>query len=45
MNAANLVKIFCIFDEFCKIFDLELKKYLFGTPGKKRRCQSKREHG
>ena len=42
MNAANLVEIFCIFDEFCKIFDPELKKYLVDTPGKKRRKRKNR---
>ena len=26
MDTANLVEIFCIFDEFCKYFDIELKK-------------------
>ena len=27
MDTANLVEIFCIFDEFCKYFDIELKKH------------------
>ena len=42
MNAANLVEIFCIFDEFCKIFDPELKKHLVDTPGKKHRKRKNR---
>ena len=28
MDTANLVEIFCIFDEFCKYFDIELKKHV-----------------
>ena len=28
MDTANLVEIFCIFDEFCKYFDIELKKHM-----------------
>ena len=27
MDTANLVEFFCIFDEFCKYFDIELKKH------------------
>lgn len=42
MNAANLVEIFCIFDEFCKIFDPELKKHLVDVSGKKRRNRKNR---
>ena len=37
MDTANLVEIFCLFDEFCKIFEPELKKHLVDAPGKKRR--------
>ena len=37
MDTANLVEIFCLFDEFCKIFEPELKKHLVEVPGKKRR--------
>lgn len=37
MNTANIVEIFCIFDEFCKIFEPELKKHLIDVPGKRHR--------
>ena len=37
MDTANLVEIFCLFDEFCKIFEPELKKHLLDVPGKRRR--------
>ena len=42
MNTANLVEIFCLFDEFCKIFEPELKKHLVDVPGKKRRNRKNR---
>ena len=42
MNTANLVEIFCIFDESCKIFEPELKKHLVDVPGKKRRNRKSR---
>ena len=29
MNTANLVKIFCIFDEICNFFEAEQKKIIF----------------
>ena len=29
MTTANLVEIYCIFDEFCKIFNPELKSICF----------------
>lgn len=35
MSTTNLVEIFCLFDEFCKIFEPELKKHLVDIPGKK----------
>ena len=42
MDTANLVEIFCLFDEFCKIFEPELKKHLVEVPGKKHRNRKKR---
>lgn len=42
MNTANIVEIYCIFDEFCKIFDPELKKHLLDVPGKRRRNRKSR---
>ena len=42
MDTANLVEIFCLFDEFCKIFEPELKKHLVEVPGKKQRNRKKR---
>ena len=33
MATANLVEIYCIFDEFCKIFNPELKKHLIPADG------------
>ena len=42
MNTANIVEIYCIFDEFCKIFDPELKKHLIDVPGKHRRNRKSR---
>lgn len=37
MDTANLVEFFCLFDEFCKVFEPELKKHLIDVPGKRRR--------
>lgn len=37
MDTANLVEIFCLFDEFCKVFEPKLKKHLVDVPGKRRR--------
>ena len=34
--------LFCLFDEFCKIFEPELKKHLVDVPGKKRRNRKNR---
>lgn len=42
MDTENLVEIFCLFDEFCKIFEPELKKHLVDVPGKKRRNRKNR---
>ena len=40
MTTANLVEIYCIFDEFCKIFNPELKKHLLSANGKQHRNRS-----
>lgn len=37
MTSTNLVEIFCILDEFCKYFTLEVKKHTLEVPGKCRR--------
>ena len=37
MDTANLVEIFCIFDEFCKYFDIELKKHVIEDSNRRRR--------
>ena len=37
MDTANLVEIFCIFDEFCKYFDIELKKHVIEDSNKRHR--------
>lgn len=37
MTDANLIEIFCIFDEFCKYFSPELKKRTLDTSGKRHR--------
>ena len=37
MDTANIVEIFCIFDEFCKYFEIELKK----SAGKVLECTGK----
>ena len=42
MNTANIVEIYCIFDEFCLIFEPELKKRLIDTSGKRRRNRKSR---
>ena len=42
MDTANIVEIYCIFDEFCKIFESELKKHLIDVPGKRRRNRKSR---
>lgn len=34
MTTANLVEIYCIFDEFCKVFNPELKKHLIPADGR-----------
>ena len=37
MDTANLVEIFCIFDEFCKYFEIELKKHVIEGSSKRHR--------
>ena len=37
MTTANLVEIYCIFDDFCKIFEPELKKHMIDMDGKAHR--------
>ena len=37
MTDVNLVEIFCILDEFCKYFTLELKKHQLSCPEKRHR--------
>ena len=37
MTTANLVEIYCIFDDFCKIFEPELKKRMIDMDGKAHR--------
>ena len=37
MTPANLVEIYCIFDEFCKVFEPELKKHIIANPEKRHR--------
>ena len=37
MDTANLVEIFCIFDEFCKYFDIELEKHVIEDSNKRHR--------
>ena len=37
MDTVNLVEIFCIFDEFCKYFDIELKKHVIEDSNKRHR--------
>lgn len=37
MTDTNIMEIFCILDEFCKYFALELKKHTLGSSGKLRR--------
>ena len=37
MDTANLVEIFCIFDEFCKYFEIELKKHVIEDSNKRHR--------
>ena len=37
MDTANLVEIFCIFDEFCKYFEIELKKHVIEDSGERHR--------
>ncbi len=48
MDTANLVEIFCIFDEFCKYFEIELKKHVIEDSGEphrncKRRVEEHRQ--
>lgn len=42
MTDANLIEIFCIFDEFCKYFAPELKKHTLKVPGKRHRNRPSR---
>lgn len=42
MDTANIVEILFFFDEFCKIFEPELKKHLIDTPEKRRRNRKSR---
>ena len=42
MTDVNLVKIFCILDEFCKYCTPELKKHQFSTPEKRHRNRKSR---
>ena len=42
MNTANIVEIYCIFDEFCNFFEPELKKHLVDSSGKRRRNRKSR---
>ena len=37
MDTANLVDFFCIFDEFCKYFEIELKKHVIEDSSKRHR--------
>lgn len=37
MTDTNLIEIFCILDEFCKYFALELKKHTLDSSDKRRR--------
>jgi len=37
MDTANLVEIFCIFNEFCKYFEIELKKHVIEDSSKRHR--------
>ena len=37
MDTANLVEFFCIFDEFCKYFNIELKKHVIEDSNKRHR--------
>ena len=42
MTTANIIEIFCILDEFCKLFASELKKQTIQAPGKRHRNRSSR---
>ena len=35
MTNTNLIKIFCIFDNYCKYFTPELKKHMLQVPDKR----------
>ena len=37
INTANIVEIFCIFDEFCQYFEIEQKKHVIEDSKKRHR--------